>query len=212
MILAASAQAAPTHSGMVRLPGHVLPALAKATVIPAQPGSGQQPITLTIVLRRDDEQGFERYLHELYDPHSKNFHRFVTQEQIADRFGPSHADYDAVLGYLRDMGFMPIRESGNRLTLVVSGTQFQAERAFQLHISLYREGDVRFYANDSDPELPADVARSVQAIIGLNNLARPKPSKRPLTDVGIEICKLGINEKETESRKSCISFVRSVTG
>jgi hypothetical protein len=55
--------------GMVRLPGHVLPALAKATVVASKPNSGAQPVTLTIVLRRDDQAGFEKYLNGLGDPH-----------------------------------------------------------------------------------------------------------------------------------------------
>jgi hypothetical protein len=68
LILTASAEGAPARYSMVRLPGRVLPALAKATVIRSKPGSAKQPITLTIVLRRDDQKGFERYLHELSDP------------------------------------------------------------------------------------------------------------------------------------------------
>ncbi len=58
-----STRAAPA---MVRLPGHVLPALSKATVVPSKPNSGSEPITLTIVLRRDDQAGFESYLQQIY--------------------------------------------------------------------------------------------------------------------------------------------------
>src|SRR5277367_709885 len=94
---------------MVRLPGHVLPALAKATVVPSKPNSGSEPITLTIVLRRDDQAGFESYLHEIYDPHSRNAHKFLTQRQIANRFGPSRADYNSVLAYLQANGFKLVR-------------------------------------------------------------------------------------------------------
>jgi hypothetical protein len=54
----------------VRLPGHVLAVLAKATVVASNPNSGALPVTLTIVLRRDDQAGFERYLDGLRDPHS----------------------------------------------------------------------------------------------------------------------------------------------
>ncbi|MGH7985623.1 MAG: protease pro-enzyme activation domain-containing protein [Candidatus Binataceae bacterium] len=100
---------------MVRLPGHVLPALMKATVVPSRANSGNQPITLTIVLRRDHQAGFERYLHQIYDPHFKEFHHFLTQRQLADRFGPSRADYDAVLAYLKANRFKLVRDSANRL-------------------------------------------------------------------------------------------------
>ena len=78
----------PSAPGMVRIPGHVLPALSKATIVPSKPEADAQPITVTLVLKRDHQAGFERYLHELYDPHSKVFRHFLTQRQIADRFGP----------------------------------------------------------------------------------------------------------------------------
>src|SRR5579863_3032944 len=98
-------------AAMVRIPGHVLPALAKASVIRLQtPASvlsreANQPLTLTLVLKRDDEVGFERYLHEVYDPHSNIFRHFLTQGEIAARFGPSQTAYDDVLAYLRARGF-----------------------------------------------------------------------------------------------------------
>ena len=57
----------------------MLPALAKAAVVPSSAKSDSEPITLTLVLRRDNQAAFERYLHDIYDPHSKNFHKFLTQ-------------------------------------------------------------------------------------------------------------------------------------
>jgi len=63
----------------------------ESTLLPSGPRGAQEQITLTIVVRRDDEEGFERYLRELYDLPSTNFHRFPTKQQIVDRFGPSRA-------------------------------------------------------------------------------------------------------------------------
>jgi hypothetical protein len=57
----ASVRTMEVPQAMVRLPGHVLPALAKATVVPSKPGSDAQPMTLTIVLKRDDQVGFELF-------------------------------------------------------------------------------------------------------------------------------------------------------
>jgi subtilase family serine protease len=95
-------------SAMVALPGHVLPALAKATIVPSEANAGSERITLTIVLKRDDEAGFKRYLGEIYHPHSQDFHHFLTQREIADRFGPSLAEYQAVRRYLQRDGFKHI--------------------------------------------------------------------------------------------------------
>ncbi len=180
---AATPEADMRTAALVTLPGHVLPALSKATAIPAPGGQSglakeeAQPITLTIVLKRDHQAAFESYLHEIYNPSSKNFHHYLTQRQIADRFGPSRASYSAMLAYLRTAGFHFVEGSKNRLTITVSGTRAMAERAFDVRIAEYKVGDRNFFANQNDPALPASLAKSTQTVIGLSDLAeiqRPK--------------------------------------
>jgi len=88
--------------GMVRLPGHVLPALAKATLIApanshAEAAQANQPLLLTIVLKRADRVGFERYLKDVYNPRSHNFRHFLNQRELARRFGPTLQAYNEVL-------------------------------------------------------------------------------------------------------------------
>jgi kumamolisin len=158
---------------LVRVPGHLLPALAKATVVPSKPNGDAQPITLTLVLKRDDQTGFERYLKQLYDPHSPNFRHFLTQSQIADRFGPSREDYDDVVSYLRSNGLPLIAGAKNRLTVTVRGTRGAAERAFNTKIDDYRIGSRTFQANSSDPQLPPSLAARIEDVAGLSNLAQP---------------------------------------
>src|SRR5277367_6360007 len=159
-----------------RLPGHVLPALKKATIVPSNVTSENKPLTLTLVLKRDDQLGFDRFLHDLYDPHSSNFHKFLTQRQIADRFGPNRADYNSVLRWMKSNGFKLERGSKNRLTLTMRGTRAEAERAFDVRIADYRIGGRTFHANDGDPALPLQLASRVQSITGLSNLAIPSRS------------------------------------
>ncbi len=159
----------------VRIPGHVLPALSKATALSATDhaaaSGARRPLTITMVLKRDHQAEFDRYLHELYDPHSKNFHRFLNQREIADRFGPSRQTYNSVLGYLHGKGFHLLEGSQNRLTLTMRGTREQAEGAFDLNIGDYQVGKARFFANDQDPAIPRQIASSVGSVIGLSNLA-----------------------------------------
>ena len=135
--ICAYATQVPSAPRMVRLPGHVLPALSTATVVPSKSDSDTQPITLTLVFKHDDQPGFEHFLHGLYDPKSRNFHHFLTQQQIADRFGPSRGDYDAVFRWMTSKGFSVERGSVNRLTLTMSGTRAEAERAFDVRIGDY---------------------------------------------------------------------------
>lgn len=156
---------------LVRLPGHVLPALAKATVEPGGKAKGEEPLTLTVVLKRDDQAGFERYLHDVYDLHSKIYKHFLSQKEIAKRFGPSQEHYDSVLRYLKQNGFELVEGSANRLTLTVNGNRVATERMFDIHLRDYEIGDKRFFANDADPSLPEQLASHVEAVAGLSNLA-----------------------------------------
>src|SRR5258706_16399227 len=84
----AATRAEPHPESLVRLPGHVLDALERATVSAARPGAEADPLTLTVTLRRADEAGFDRYLHDVYDPQSPRFRQFLSQSQITARFGP----------------------------------------------------------------------------------------------------------------------------
>ncbi len=168
------------HDGaMVRLPGHVLTALQRATLLAPKSGAksarlrGKLPLTLTISLKRDDPAGFERSLHEIYDPDSKNFHHFLTQGEISRRFGPSPRSYEAALAYLRAHGFHLVQGSANRLTITVRGTRAQAERAFDVRIRDYRIDGGNFYANDDNPALPRELATRVGAVSGMSDYMTP---------------------------------------
>ena len=190
-----------------------MPALSKATALSPSDHAAQseadKPLTLTIVLKRDHQAAFERYLHGLYDPHAKNFHLFLNQREIAKRFGPSRQSYGSVLGYLRGNGFHLVEGSKNRLTLTVRGTRGQAESAFGVGIRDYRIGKRQFFANDSDPALPLGIAPMVQAVNGLSDYAQPRPTHIAIfsafcaVSIGFVANILGL-DPNTANGKACI--------
>ncbi|MGH7813641.1 MAG: Ig-like domain-containing protein [Candidatus Binataceae bacterium] len=205
----AAAKAAPDgDAAMVRIPGNVLPALAMAKLAPDQTAASAK-LTITLTLNRDDQAGFERNLHALYNPHSPKFHRFLTQREIADRFGPSRGDYGAVISYLRANGFHIVKRSINRLTVTARGTRTDAERAFGVRIADYRIGKQTFHANDIDPALPRDLAPMVEAISGLSNYAQPKPGHIAIfssvcaIEIGLLANFIGL-DPNTANGKACI--------
>ncbi len=169
-------------SGRVALTGHVLAALATATLdsskAKAKAITDDEPLTLTVVLNRSDPDGFAAYLADVYDPASRTFRQFLTPMQVADRFGPSQAAYDGVLRHLTDAKLQLVEASVNRMTLSVRGTRTDVERALAVTINDYQHESRKFFANVTDPSLPSAIATNVQAITGLSNLAvpvRPQP-------------------------------------
>jgi hypothetical protein len=160
---------------VVRITGEVPDALAVAERVPVT-ADGDQPMTLTVVLNRTDQQGFEAFLRGVQDPQSPTYRRYLGPREQAERFGPSPQAYDAVLAWLRRNDFRLLEGSANRLTLTVRATRKRAQKAFGVEIGDYRNGDRTFYANDRDPAVPAEIAPYVQAVIGLSNMAKPSSS------------------------------------
>lgn len=162
-----------------RLPGHELDALARATRLVPAPDADATPLTVTLVLRRDDEAGFERHLAAMRGPVDAR-PRAMSQRELADRFGPSRRTYDRVAQWLRRHDLVVVQEARNRLTLSVRGSRAAVARAFDVRIDDYRLDDRVFRANDGDPALPVGLAEHVQAVTGLSDLGQPRPVTRTL--------------------------------
>lgn len=177
VLLAAHARAG--TPALQRIPGHELDALAGATRVLSSPDAGTTPLTVTLVLRRDDDAGFHRHLAAMRGPVDER-PRALGQRELADRFGPSRRTYDRVARWLATHGLTVVQEARNRLTISARGTRAAVERAFAVGIGDYRRGDRVFFANDADPALPADIAAHVQSVTGLSDLAQPRPVTRTI--------------------------------
>jgi len=162
--------------GYRRVGGHMVEALQQAAVVGESDRS--RFLTLTLVMNRNDQAGFDRYLKEVYDPQSPRYRHFFTPAQIAERFGPTARAYGRVAHYLRQQGLQVTTRSHNRMTLTVRGTRGSVERAFRIRINDYAMGKSTFYANDTDPALPDSIATTVEAISGLSDLSRPQPARQ----------------------------------
>lgn len=207
-------------TGFIRLPGHVpdLPAQATpiepAAIPPLTPAASAPilPMTLTLVFRRDDQIGFERYLKDVYDPESKQFRQFLTQAQITGRFGPARSVYDALLSHLRNNGFALVETSKNRMTVTVQGTRAATEQLFALGIRDYSIGAARFYTNDSDPVLPVFLANKVQAINGLSSFAVPSPAIKSVIYQKVCGATPGGGNRGNQSIKQCVNLTNALYG
>jgi len=213
----ARAAGAPASPALVRLPGHEVAALDRAT--PIGPGSTGEPLTVTVVLKRNDQAGFDRHLRALYDPSAPEYRRFSTQAELADRFGPSRATYEQVRRHFVERGFEVVRGSTNRLTLTIRGARGDLERAFDVRVADYRVGDLTFHANEGDPGLPPAIADAVQAVTGLSNLARPKPATHAIIYAFCAVVEKLLPyasevsaETKQKNLETCTAFLRPLDG
>src|ERR1039458_1589096 len=80
----------------VTLPGNTRPeAIAANDLGLADAGSPLNALQLVLQRSPEGEAAFTQYLGELYDPKSPNYHRWLTNEEIGARFGPSAQDIAA---------------------------------------------------------------------------------------------------------------------
>jgi uncharacterized protein (TIGR03437 family) len=111
------------------------------------------------------------------DPSSPEFHKWLTPEQYADRFGASQADIGQITAWLQSQGLNVLRVARGRDSVTVAGTADQLQNAFQTQIHRYNVNGEQHYANAADPSVPAALAPLVSGIRGLNDF-HPKPRLR----------------------------------
>ncbi len=120
------------------------------------------------------QQAAAQLVSEQQDPASPNYHRWLTPEQYADRFGVSQNDVAQVVQWLQSQGFTGARVAHSRLWISFRGDAQQVTAAFATPIDQYSVGGEVHYANTADPAIPADFAPVIAGIRGLHNF-RLKP-------------------------------------
>ena len=126
------------------------------------------------------QSDLNRLLREQQDPSSVNYHKWLTPEQYAERFGVSANDLAKVTSWLSSQGLRVDGVAENRTEIFFSGTVGQIESALHTEIhSLSVEGQPHF-ANAGDIQVPAAFADMVLGVRKLNDF-EPKPHLRKVS-------------------------------
>ncbi len=132
---------------------------------------------LVFRLAPDQQAALEKLLEEQQDPDSANYHKWLTPEQYAARFGMSDADLAKVSSWLKSQGLTVSGFSRARTRVFFSGTASQVENVFRTELHNYSvDGQTRF-ANASEVSVPTALSGMVLGVRGLDNF-RPRPRAR----------------------------------
>ena len=165
--MALAASQAPRLGQAPRLP-------AGARVLGQLPPS--TPLALTVTLAPRNPVALANYARAVSTPGSPYFHQYLTVAQFAERFGPSPAALATVRAYLRARGLDPGPPLANHLALPVRTTAATASQAFATPLErVALRGGRLAYRNTRAPQLAPAVARLVAGVLGLDDLARPRP-------------------------------------
>ena len=137
--------------------------------------SQEKIMNLDVVLPVRDEAALQSFLAELSDPKSPSYRQFLSVAEFTEKFGPSKADYDAVVAFAKANGFSVTGGSRDSMEVQIKGPVSAVEAAFHLKFQTYlRDGhDGVFYAPDREPTV--DLPFNLWHVSGLDNFADPHP-------------------------------------
>src|SRR3984957_583958 len=131
--------------------------------------------TLLALPSASQQKALNRLVAEQQDRSSPNYHKWLTPEEYADRFGLSSNDIQKISTWLKSQGLNVVSVARGRNWIVFSGTASQIESALRTEIHSYNVKGEMHFANATPPSIPAGLSGIVTGIRGLDDF-RPKPS------------------------------------
>ncbi len=204
--------AAPSAAAPSILAGPLVPLTAStAPQLPAgaerlglvAPGSAMH---LDVTLNMRDLAGLETLANGLADRNSPYFHDFLTPAQIGALYGPTLAQVAGVTSALRAAGLSTGAVAANRLSIPVTATAAQVERAFDVTLVRYRMPGGRVaYENTTAPRLPASIAPLVSGVLGLEDLYQAHDMAQHETALVSPAAKTSPNVPATAGPQPCLA-------
>jgi len=134
-----------------------------------------QVLQLDVVLPLRDPAGLESFLADLYSSSVPNYRHFLTPAEFTERFGPTQADYDAVVRYVQEHGLAVVGGSRDGMEVQVRGPVSAIESAFHVNLQTYQHPTQNriFYGPDREPTV--DLLFQLWHVSGLDNFSIPHP-------------------------------------
>ncbi len=134
-----------------------------------------QMMNLDIVLPVRDQAGLDQFVADVYDPASANYRHFLTPQEFTARFGPTQADYNAVLQFAQMNGLTVTGGSRDGMDVQVRGSVAAVEAAFHVRMQSYKhpKENRNFFSADQEPK--TDLAFNLWHVSGLDNYSIPHP-------------------------------------
>jgi subtilase family serine protease len=147
-------------SGLAPMVGHVAP---------------DERLSLALSLPLRNQAELSDLLQRLYDPRSASYHKYLSVQEFAARFGATQADYDALVQFAQAHGLTVVDKHANRMVLDLEASAATIENAFHVKLGIFQHPtEARtFYAPDREPTLDSHLR--LLHISGLDDFSLPRP-------------------------------------
>lgn len=160
---------------------HLPPVLARSVDLGRMASEAPLEGASLLFVPRGSRAERDGLLRALQDSASPLYHRWLTPEQYAARFGATPEDVGAATAWLEAHGFRVDGPTRARTRLRFSGTVGQLEQAFHTEMHRYRHAGVEHFGLTIEPEMPPELGA---AVAGLRNVhdATPSPGAHPVPE------------------------------
>lgn len=164
----ASNGSATSPTSIITLVGNHIALPAGAVAVGDVPS--KQALHLVVGLRLRDSDALRRFVVRLQSTPVPE-RTYLTAADVLNRYAPTADQYQKVQNYLIGIGCTIDRTYSNRFVVDATCSAAVIHKSLGVQIRTYRDASGHeFYANQSDPRLPADVGSLIQSIGGLDNL------------------------------------------
>jgi len=135
-----------------------------------------QRVSFRVYLNMRDQAGAEAAARSITTPGTATFHKYLTTDQVRQRYAPAASSVAEVRSWLKGAGFTLGAVPANNLYVPASGTVAQAQRAFGVTLGQYRVRGTTLRGADRNFQIPANLAAIVSSVNGVNgtlNMTKP---------------------------------------
>lgn len=168
------------------------------------PVNGSTPVDFAVLLNLSNPSAAASGAMAVSTPGSSTYHDFISASQFDAEYGPSVAEIQSVVAWLRAAGLQVSSLGGSHLLVEATGTAAQAESLVGTQLDVYRYDGKDLLAPVSDYQIPASVAGAVDGIVGLDDTsmlihpAATEPGPPPGERFGVEPCSAYYGQKEAK--------------
>lgn len=162
---------------------HPLWATPQTKVADTDPAS---KLTFRVYLAMRDQQGAEAAARAVSDPASADYQKYLTPDQVRERFAADDGTVSQVRNWLSGSGLTVGDLPANKAYVEATGTTDQVSKAFGVRLAKYRVDNQVLRAADKELSLPSTLAKNVLGVIGVDQamqLLKPNSTKGTPSDV-----------------------------
>ena len=134
----------------------------------------KEEISLLINLFFQHENDLNKFLQNVQDISSNQYHNYITKSEFINNYSPDEKVYNELATFFTQNGFI-VNKYPDRLALNLIGNFSQIEKIFHTEMKYYNIGEESFFAPATSLIVDCPYAIYIKGISGLNSRFHPHP-------------------------------------